>query len=111
MPCRDEISERRLVGVNVTEHKEQLCVRRAVLHEQNALPCGGRETSWLTAKDDIDNVGAGRAATGAFLSTAPEKGHRIGNNLCPFSIKSACVGINPLSWMKSLCDEIPLPRG
>ena len=27
MPCRDEMSERRLVGVNVTERKEQLCAR------------------------------------------------------------------------------------
>ena len=28
-----------------------------------------------------------------------------------FSVKSAFVGINPLSWMKSLRDEIPLTRG
>ena len=29
MPRRGEIRERRLVGVNVTEHKEQLCERRS----------------------------------------------------------------------------------
>ena len=64
MPCRDEISERRLVGVNVTECKEQLCARRAVLREKNALPYGGWIMVKLTAKDDVDNVGAGRAAKG-----------------------------------------------
>ena len=37
MPRRGEIRERRLVGVNVTERKEQLCARRVVLREQNAL--------------------------------------------------------------------------
>ena len=37
----------------------------AVLREQNALPCGGWITVKLTAKDDVDNVGAGRAAKGA----------------------------------------------
>ena len=37
----------------------------AVLWEQNALPYGGWITVKLTAKDDVDNVGAGRAAKGA----------------------------------------------
>jgi len=37
----------------------------AVLREQNALPNGGWITVKLTAKDDVDNVGAGRAAKGA----------------------------------------------
>ena len=37
----------------------------AVLREQNALPSGGWITVKLTAKDDVDNVGAGRAAKGA----------------------------------------------
>ena len=37
----------------------------AVLREQNALPCGRKTTRMLTAKDDVDNVGAGRAAKGA----------------------------------------------
>ena len=37
----------------------------AVLREQNALPCGSWITVSPTAKDDVDNVGAGRAAKGA----------------------------------------------
>ena len=73
MLFRDEISERRSVGVNVTERKEQLCVRRAILREQNALPCGSRKTSRLTAKDDVDNVGAGRAAKGENPSLRAKK--------------------------------------
>ena len=36
----------------------------AVLRKQNALPYGGWITVKLTAKDDVDNVGAGRAAKG-----------------------------------------------
>ena len=37
----------------------------AVLREQNALPYGGWIMVKLKAKDDVDNVGAGRAAKGA----------------------------------------------
>ena len=37
----------------------------AVLREQNALLYGEWITIKLTAKDDVDNVGAGRAAKGA----------------------------------------------
>ena len=37
----------------------------AVLREQNALPYETWITENLTAKDDVDNVGAGRAAKGA----------------------------------------------
>ena len=37
----------------------------AVLREQNALPCKSSETVYLTAKDAIDNGGAGRTAKGA----------------------------------------------
>ena len=37
----------------------------AVLREQNALPKTAWETGDLTAKPDVDNVGAGRAAKGA----------------------------------------------
>ena len=83
--------------MNVTERKEQLCVRSAakganpslrakntgritpsrifliprierdsrggaVLREQNALPCEGWITACMKAKDDVDNVGAGRVA-------------------------------------------------
>ena len=36
----------------------------AVLWEQNALPYETWITENLTAKDDVDNVGAGRAAKG-----------------------------------------------
>ena len=37
----------------------------AVLREQNALPYEAWIMENLTAKDDVDNVGAGRAAKGA----------------------------------------------
>ena len=37
----------------------------AVLREQNALPYKAWITKNLTAKDDVDNVGAGRAAKGS----------------------------------------------
>ena len=37
----------------------------AVLQEQNALPNGALTTDNLKAKDDVDNVGAGRAAKSA----------------------------------------------
>ena len=37
----------------------------AVLREQNALPKPSRVIDSLTAKDAIDNGGAGRAAKGA----------------------------------------------
>ena len=37
----------------------------AVLREQNALPYEAWKTRDLTAKTDVDNVGAGRAAKGA----------------------------------------------
>ena len=50
--------------MNVTERREQLCARKAVLREQNALPYETWITENLTAKDDVDNVGAGRAAKG-----------------------------------------------
>ena len=39
----------------------------AVLREQNALPYDSWITVKLTAKDDVDNVGAGRAAKGETL--------------------------------------------
>ena len=35
------------------------------MREQNALPYDTRKLSCLIAKDDVDNVGAGRAAKGA----------------------------------------------
>ena len=44
-------------------------------------------------------------------SVSTRKRLRIGYNLESFSVKSAFVGINPLSWMKSLCDEICLMAG
>ena len=65
MPRRGEIRERRLVGVNVTERKKQLCARSAILREQNALPYEAWTMANPLAKDDVNNVGAGRAAKGA----------------------------------------------
>ena len=44
----------------------------AVLREQNALPYGRWVQTCLTAKDDVDNVGAGRAAKGETLGKAKE---------------------------------------
>ena len=49
----------------------------AVLREQNALPYGGWITVKLTAKDDVDNVGAGRAAKGANPSSCAKKRRSI----------------------------------
>ena len=74
MPRRGEIRERRLVGVNVTERKKQLCARSAILREQNALPYEAWTMANPLAKDDVNNVGAGRAAKGAspFVSTKKE---------------------------------------
>ena len=37
----------------------------AILREQNALPYGYLNICYSLAKDDVDNVGAGRAAKGA----------------------------------------------
>ena len=47
----------------------------AVLRGQNALPYGTWITENLTAKDDVDNVGAGRAAKGA-IPVASTKNRR-----------------------------------
>ena len=45
----------------VTECKENRTLHeKSRLREQNALPYGGWITVKLTAKDDVDNVGAGR---------------------------------------------------
>ena len=43
------------------------------MREQNALPYGAWITENLTAKDDVDNVGAGRAAKGANPSSCAKK--------------------------------------
>ena len=45
----------------------------AVLREQNALPYDTRKLSCLMAKDDVDNVGAGRAAKGAIPGRSPAR--------------------------------------
>ena len=50
----------------------------AVLREQNALPCGSWITVSPTAKDDVDNVGAGRAAKGANPIGYTKKPLRLG---------------------------------
>ena len=65
----------------------------------------------LTANQTIDNRLLGRAAKSANPFVRTRKRLRIGYNLEPFSTTSAFVEINPLAWMKSLCDEIPLTRG
>ena len=43
------------------------------MREQNALPYKSWITSKLTAKDDVDNVGAGRAAKGENPSLCAKK--------------------------------------
>ena len=47
----------------------------AILRKQNALPYEAWTTTNPLAKADVNNVGAGRAAKGAFLSTAPKSGN------------------------------------
>ena len=42
----------------------------AVLREQNALPAEEQQRKRRKAKDDVDNVGAGRAAKGAIPTTS-----------------------------------------
>ena len=57
----------------------------AVLREQNALPYENRITKNLLAKDDVDNVGAGRAAKGANpLLCAKQKNTPSGVFFCPY---------------------------
>jgi len=56
----------------------------AVLQKQNALPNGGRITVKLTAKDDVDNVGAGRAAKGAIPVASTKKSTSFGKKLVDF---------------------------
>ena len=65
MPCRDEMSKRINFAFAVTERKENRTLRKkSLLREQNALPYEAWIMKNLTAKDDVDNVGAGRAAKG-----------------------------------------------
>ena len=47
----------------IQKTRQELRVR-AVLREQNALPYDTRTTVCSLAKDDVSNVGAGRAAKG-----------------------------------------------
>ena len=49
--------------------------------------------------------------TGSIPVRSTRKILRIVSNPEYFSTKSAYVGINPLSWMKSLRDEILLRKG
>ena len=56
----------------------------AVLREQNALPYGGWITVKLTAKDDVDNVGAGRAAKGENPSSCAKKSTSFDKKLVDF---------------------------
>ena len=65
----------------------------AILREQNALPYEAWTTANPLAKDDVNNVGAGRAAKGAFLDArsslfrrfAPYDRTKIGY-LCEMSV-------------------------
>ena len=65
----------------------------AILREQNALPYEAWITANPLAKDDVNNVGAGRAAKGAFLDArsslfrrfAPYDRTKIGY-LCEMSV-------------------------
>ena len=50
----------------------------AVLREQNALPCGAMVKCCLKAKDDVDNVEAGRAAKGANPSSCANESTQQG---------------------------------
>ena len=45
------------------------------LNAQNALPNRAKSTEYLTAKDAIDNGGAGRAAKGATPTTSTNPAH------------------------------------
>ena len=85
MLFRGKISERRYVGVSVTERQEQLGERKAVLREQNALPTTRLLGVLFAAKDAIDNGGAGRAAKGGNpLLCANEKHPFRGVFFCGF---------------------------
>ena len=77
MPRRGEIRERRLVGVNVTERKKQLCARSAILRKQNALPYESWTMANPLAKDDVNNVGAGRAAKGGSPASSSKKSRTL----------------------------------
>ena len=58
----------------------------------SALPYGGWKTVRLTAKDDIDNVGAGRAAKGATLGKAKENASIFRRLLQP-NLKRTLYGV------------------
>jgi len=60
----------------------------AVLREQNALPYGGWITIKLTAKDDVDNVGAGRAAKGENPSSCAKKDGALAPSFFCFILQS-----------------------
>ena len=45
----------------------------AILREQNTLPYKTRKRSISSAKDDVNNVGAGRAAKGASPASSSKK--------------------------------------
>ena len=64
----------------------------AVLREQNALPYCGRLTKNLTAKDAIDDGGAGRAAKGSnpVASTKNSRSTKSATAVFGFKKKSVC---------------------
>ena len=60
----------------------------AVLRERNALPCETRTTLNSSAKDDVNNVGAGRAAKGENPSLCAKSPTRIiGRQPKPLSLR------------------------
>ncbi len=62
----------------------------AVLREQNALPTPLSITIYLTAKDAINNGGAGRAAKSATLTTSTTKIKTVFERFFIF-VKNSCV--------------------
>ena len=63
----------------------------AILREQNALPCATWSLHYLMAKDDVDNVGAGRAAKGENPLLCAKKSTSFDKKLVDFySSRKAC---------------------
>ena len=59
----------------------------------SALPYGPGTMINLTAKDDIDNVGAGRAAKGATLVTCSKKQDKFQSGTCLVFIQTERFGM------------------
>ena len=68
----------------------------AVLREQNALPYETWIMKNLTAKDDVDNVGAGRAAKGANPRRLDQKPVKIKGFSRVFKLQKTVFDTNPV---------------